>query len=115
MVLKHIGSDDFAARYGGEEFVIILTAKKLEESSEIIGRILKGIAGMPVSEMDGKSITVSIGMHDYRGRIPRAPPFSRRMMPCTKRRRLSRTKLSFSKPASKHLKRLSPDYSCMKI
>ncbi|OMD46426.1 hypothetical protein BSK56_16455 [Paenibacillus borealis] len=75
MVLKHIGSDDFAARYGGEEFVIILTAKKLEESSEIIGRILKGIAGMPVSEMDGKSITVSIGMHDYRGEDSKSSTF----------------------------------------
>lgn len=65
MVLKHIGTDDFAARYGGEEFVVILTARPLEESTEIMERILTGIASMPVEEMEDKSVTVSIGMHDF--------------------------------------------------
>ncbi len=65
MVLKHIGTDDFAARYGGEEFVVILTAKPLNEANEIMERILTGIAGMPVAEMEGSSVTVSIGMHEF--------------------------------------------------
>jgi diguanylate cyclase (GGDEF)-like protein len=64
-MLKYIGTDDFAARYGGEEFVVILTAKSLEESGGIMQNILTGIAGMPVAEMDGQSVTVSIGMHDF--------------------------------------------------
>ncbi|AHV95231.1 GGDEF domain-containing protein [Paenibacillus sabinae] len=63
-MLKHIGADDFAARYGGEEFVIILTSKPLEASYEIIERIREGIANLPIPEMEGKSVTVSIGMHD---------------------------------------------------
>ncbi|BCG56917.1 GGDEF domain-containing protein [Paenibacillus sp. URB8-2] len=66
-VLEHIGADDFAARYGGEEFVIILTAKPLEASYEIIERVRKGIANLPIPEMEGKSVTVSIGMHDFQG------------------------------------------------
>ncbi|WP_249901688.1 GGDEF domain-containing protein [Paenibacillus sp. PK3_47] len=65
VMLKNIGTDDFAARYGGEEFVVILTAKSLKESSKIMESILTGISGMPVAEMDGQSVTVSIGMHDF--------------------------------------------------
>lgn len=65
VLLKYIGTDDFAARYGGEEFVVILTAKSLKESGDIMQNILTGIAGMPVDEMDGQSVTVSIGMHDF--------------------------------------------------
>lgn len=67
IVLKEVGTDDFAARYGGEEFAIILTAKTLEESYEIIERIRTGIAAMFISEMEGKTVTVSIGMHDLAG------------------------------------------------
>ncbi|WP_410513209.1 GGDEF domain-containing protein [Paenibacillus sp. BR2-3] len=67
IVLKNIGADDFAARYGGEEFVIILTAKPLEASYDIIERIRAGIAEMPIAEMEDKAVTVSIGMHDFAG------------------------------------------------
>lgn len=67
VMLEHIGADDFAARYGGEEFAIILTAKPLEESRQIMERIRSGIARLPVREMDHQPVTVSIGMHDYKG------------------------------------------------
>lgn len=67
VMLEHIGTDDFAARYGGEEFAIILTAKPLEESRQIMERIRSGIARLPVREMDHQPVTVSIGMHDYSG------------------------------------------------
>jgi diguanylate cyclase (GGDEF)-like protein len=67
ILLKHIGPDDFAARYGGEEFVLILTAKSFEESYEIMKRILTSIPNTHLAEMDGKSVTVSIGMHDFTG------------------------------------------------
>ncbi|MBW4085648.1 diguanylate cyclase [Paenibacillus sp. S150] len=67
VVLDRIGSDDFAARYGGEEFVVILTAKPLEDSRGIMTQILTGIADMAIAEMDGNSVTVSIGMHEYTG------------------------------------------------
>ncbi|MDT3428210.1 diguanylate cyclase (GGDEF)-like protein [Paenibacillus forsythiae] len=64
-ILENIGADDFAARYGGEEFVVILTAKPLEASHAIMDRVRAGIAGLPIAEMEGKSVTVSIGMHDF--------------------------------------------------
>ena len=67
VMLRHIDSDDFAARYGGEEFVIILTSKTVADSSRIMENILAGIAGLPISEMDNASVTVSIGMHEYNG------------------------------------------------
>jgi diguanylate cyclase (GGDEF)-like protein len=75
VMLQHIGSDDFAARYGGEEFVVILTAKPLEDSLKIMERILTGIAGMPVTEMENQSVTVSIGMHDYAGTDSKSSTF----------------------------------------
>lgn len=74
-IMEHIGTDDFAARYGGEEFVVILTAKPLEESHDIMKRVLTGIASMPVTEMEDKSVTVSIGMHDYRGEDSKSATF----------------------------------------
>ncbi|MCL6604112.1 MAG: GGDEF domain-containing protein [Paenibacillus sp.] len=67
IILKNIGADDFAARYGGEEFVIILTAKPLETSYEINEKIRADIAAMPIAEMEGQSVTISIGMHDFVG------------------------------------------------
>ncbi|AIQ66593.1 GGDEF domain-containing protein [Paenibacillus graminis] len=75
IVLKHIGADDFAARYGGEEFVVILTAKPLEDSRRIMTQILHGIAELPVAEMEGNSVTVSIGMHDYAGTDSKSSTF----------------------------------------
>lgn len=67
-VLEHVGADDFAARYGGEEFVVILTAKSFEESHEIMTRVLTSISSHKyIAEMEGKSVTVSIGMHDFTG------------------------------------------------
>jgi len=77
MVLNNIGADDFAARYGGEEFVIILTAKPLEVSYDIIERIRTGIADLPIVEMEGKSVTVSIGMHDFLGADSKSYVFQR--------------------------------------
>lgn len=66
-LLEYIGPDDFAARYGGEEFVVILMAKTLDESQEIMKQILTKISDTPITEMEGKSVTVSIGMHDFTG------------------------------------------------
>lgn len=66
-LLSNIGTDDFAARYGGEEFVVILTAKTLEDAQGIMERIRTGIEHHPIEEMEGKSVTVSIGMHDFKG------------------------------------------------
>ncbi|WHY19791.1 GGDEF domain-containing protein [Paenibacillus sp. G2S3] len=65
ILLEHVGPDDFAARFGGEEFVVILTAKTLDHSHEIMKQMLTAISDTPFAEMDSRSVTVSIGMHDF--------------------------------------------------
>lgn len=67
ILLEHVGPDDFAARFGGEEFVVILTSKNLDHSHEIMKHILTSISDTPFAEMNGKSVTVSIGMHEFSG------------------------------------------------
>jgi len=64
-IYANLGSDDFAARYGGEEFVVILTGGTTEESLAKMERIRRSIASAPIAEMDGTSVTVSIGLHAY--------------------------------------------------
>ena len=64
-IYADLGSDDFAARYGGEEFVVILTGSTTEEARAKMERIRLSIAAAPVAEMDGSSVTVSIGLHEY--------------------------------------------------
>lgn len=64
-IYTDLGSDDFAARYGGEEFVVILTGGTTEESHAKMERIRLSIASAPIAEMDGTSVTVSIGLHAY--------------------------------------------------
>ncbi|MNO71934.1 putative diguanylate cyclase YcdT [compost metagenome] len=65
ILLEHTDPDDFAARFGGEEFVVILIAKSIDHSHEIMKHILTTISDTSFAEMDGKSVTVSIGMHDF--------------------------------------------------
>lgn len=61
-----ITADDFVARYGGEEFAIIFTDKHLEQSYDILERIRSEIAGTPHEELGFKSVTVSIGLEEYK-------------------------------------------------
>ncbi|CEG21489.1 putative diguanylate cyclase YcdT [Planococcus massiliensis] len=73
MVLKRVGeqfklnatTDDFVFRYGGEEFAVILTAKNKTESFQVMDKIRADISRLTHSEMDHKSVTVSIGMCSY--------------------------------------------------
>lgn len=67
VMLRHIGTDDFAARYGGEEFVVIFMGKPLEQSRAILEEIREAIAAAGIAEMGGNAITVSIGMHGFDG------------------------------------------------
>ncbi|MNR35841.1 putative diguanylate cyclase YdaM [compost metagenome] len=56
---------------------MILTAKPLEDSRRIMTQILNGIAAAPVAEMEGNSVTVSIGMHDYAGSDTKSSTFQK--------------------------------------
>lgn len=65
LLSSHATSDDIVARYGGEEFAIIFTEKTLDQSYQIVEEIRKSIMNMKHRELDGKSITVSIGLKQF--------------------------------------------------
>ncbi|WP_245855805.1 GGDEF domain-containing protein [Paenibacillus rigui] len=61
-----VSLNDFPARYGGEEFAIIFTDMELGESLLNLENIRKRIEGMSHEELKGQSVTISIGVHDYK-------------------------------------------------
>ncbi|WP_235288380.1 GGDEF domain-containing protein [Paenibacillus tarimensis] len=63
-IQEHIGPDDFAARYGGEEFVIILTGGDSDKAFEHVEKIRESVAATAIPELDGRMITISIGLHE---------------------------------------------------
>ncbi|PZD95438.1 hypothetical protein DNH61_12960 [Paenibacillus sambharensis] len=63
-IQEHIGPDDFAARYGGEEFVIILTGGDSGKALEQVEKIRQSVAATVIPELDGRMITISIGLHE---------------------------------------------------
>ncbi|WP_409346656.1 GGDEF domain-containing protein [Paenibacillus sp. MBLB4367] len=65
-IREHIATDDFGARYGGEEFAVIFTDKALEQAFQIVEVIRHTIEQMEHEELDGKSVTISIGLQAYR-------------------------------------------------
>jgi diguanylate cyclase (GGDEF)-like protein len=60
-----VSLNDFPARYGGEEFAIIFTDMDLQEAMINIENIRSQIAAQPHEELNGNSVTISIGVHDY--------------------------------------------------
>ncbi|MED4603962.1 GGDEF domain-containing protein [Paenibacillus validus] len=58
--------NDFAARYGGEEFAVIMTEKSFKEAYAMLEDIRTVIANMRHPELDGSSVTVSIGLYAHR-------------------------------------------------
>ncbi|KKO55179.1 GGDEF domain-containing protein [Paenibacillus sp. DMB20] len=69
-------SDDIAARYGGEEFAIIFTDKLPEQSLGNIEVIRTQIEALSHHEMNGKCVTVSVGLASYRSGAGRTALFS---------------------------------------
>ncbi|MFB9330179.1 GGDEF domain-containing protein [Paenibacillus aurantiacus] len=65
IIRDHMEADDFAARYGGEEFIVLLTLKPLEQSLMVVEAIRRAVAEVKFEEMGGKSVTISIGLHDF--------------------------------------------------
>lgn len=65
IIRDHMEADDFAARYGGEEFIVLLTLKPLEQSLMVVEAIRRAVAEVRFEEMGGKSVTISIGLHDF--------------------------------------------------
>ena len=58
-------SGGIIARYGGEEFAIIFPERTLEEALELCERVREAIHGLHHPELDGRRVTVSIGLSSY--------------------------------------------------
>jgi len=61
-----ISPSEIIARYGGEEFALIFTEKPLQEAFEAAERIRLAIYELTHSEMDGRQVSVSIGLTSYK-------------------------------------------------
>ncbi|MDX8396037.1 MAG: diguanylate cyclase, partial [Mariprofundaceae bacterium] len=55
---------DFVARYGGEEFACILHHADVNIARGLADKVRKAIAAEVFAEMDGKSVTISIGVSE---------------------------------------------------
>ncbi|AOZ92949.1 GGDEF domain-containing protein [Paenibacillus crassostreae] len=58
-------SDEIIARYGGEEFAIIFPAKTLEQAFDVCEHTRETICHLNHPEMEGRRVTVSIGLSGY--------------------------------------------------
>jgi two-component system cell cycle response regulator len=75
VVLKQVGGlvrnilrkSDIAARYGGEEFAVLLPNANRKGASELAERLLNLIRNLFVKQLNGKQVTVSIGVSSYQG------------------------------------------------
>jgi diguanylate cyclase (GGDEF)-like protein len=64
-IKEHVTPDDFVSRYGGEEFAVIFTDKSKDEVFHLLDRIREAIAQCAHDELDGRCVTVSIGVNTY--------------------------------------------------
>lgn len=71
-----LSSDDITARFGGEEFAVIFTDKTPAQAFETIERIRTQIELLSHHEMNGKNVTISIGLASYRYGTGKAALFS---------------------------------------
>lgn len=65
IIQETITSSDIAARYGGEEFALLMFEQSFEQAYALVEQIRQKIALMGHLELEGASITVSIGLKSY--------------------------------------------------
>jgi len=56
---------DIVARYGGEEFAVILPNTDREGARDLASRLLEAIRDHSYAHLDGKNITVSLGVSTF--------------------------------------------------
>ncbi|WP_164779626.1 GGDEF domain-containing protein [Paenibacillus kobensis] len=65
LIRNEVRGEDIAARYGGEEFAILLSDTPLEQTYEMMERIRVKVASETYELLDGKKVTLSIGIARY--------------------------------------------------
>jgi diguanylate cyclase len=61
-IQSHMEGDDFPSRYGGEEFAIISIGPSTKEVIQKVEKIRKSISNLTLNDLNGKNVTVSIGV-----------------------------------------------------
>ncbi|RXZ80819.1 GGDEF domain-containing protein [Paenibacillaceae bacterium] len=62
VIRDNIAPNDIAARYGGEEFALLLFERTFEDAYELVEKIRNNVSQIHHRELQGKSVTVSIGL-----------------------------------------------------
>lgn len=93
--------DDITARFGGEEFAVIFTDKNPAQAFDTIERIRTKVETLSHHEMNGRNVTVSIGLASYRYGTGKAAIFSEAdsMLYAAKRSGKNQTITSLQHPA----------------
>lgn|GEM_PF-248842 len=65
LIRTEVRREDIAARYGGEEFAILLPDTSLSQTYELMERIRVKVASETYDLLDGKKVTLSIGIARY--------------------------------------------------
>jgi len=66
MMKKSLRETDFVARYGGEEFICVLPHANAMQACQAAEKLRIGIASEYFEEMNGKSVTISVGVSALR-------------------------------------------------
>lgn len=65
VIKDRISPADIASRYGGEEFALLLFEQSFEEAYALVDGIRAELAKSPHPELDGRAVTVSVGLKSY--------------------------------------------------
>ncbi|MCL6459895.1 MAG: GGDEF domain-containing protein [Gorillibacterium sp.] len=100
--LEHMEAADIASRYGGEEFAILLFNRPFEEAFTLLERIRTQIAETFYEELEGKAVTISIGLKAYTDGITKESMFGEvdTLLYTAKRTGKNRTATSSHNPLS---------------
>lgn len=64
---QSVRETDLIGRYGGEEFVVLLPHTDTEQAGAVAEKIRKAVSETFIGEMDGKAVTISIGLAGLNG------------------------------------------------
>ncbi len=65
LIREEIRQHDVFARYGGEEFVLMLPQTSVDGAMSVAEKLRQKVAAYHFDSMDGKNITISIGVATY--------------------------------------------------
>ncbi|MFC3801089.1 GGDEF domain-containing protein [Cohnella sp. GCM10012308] len=65
VIKDRISPADIASRYGGEEFALLLFEQSFEEAHTLVDGIRSELAKSHHPELDGRAVTVSVGLKSY--------------------------------------------------